>query len=274
MVNDSCKIIAFANQKGGVGKTTTIINFGAALAAVGKKVLMVDCDPQGNASTGVGLSSASRGANLYDVLVGRVAIGSAIERTEIGGLHIIPSVVELAAIEAELSAGVENKEFYLKSALSQCLGDYDYILLDCPPSLGMLTINALSAANSVIVPMQCEFFSLEGLAHLLDTIELVQVNINSALTIEGILLTMYDRRNGLTRDVENDVRRHLEDLVYDTVIPRNIKLSEAPSYGRPAIIHDRFCRGSKAYIAFVREFLNRQKIGLSNASHQQYAVAN
>lgn len=255
----STKIIAIANQKGGVGKTTTAINLATALAAIGKKVLMIDLDPQGNASTGVGLSeSTSRVGNIYDVLVKAEDPASCVKKTLIPNLFIIPAVIDLAAAEIEIYDIIE-KEFQLKRRLDSIKGDYQYIIIDCPPSLGMLTVNALAFAQSVIIPLQSEFFALEGLIHLINTIKLVKKAINPALVVDGIVLTMVDKRNKLTFQVEQDVRETFGELVYETVIPRNIKLSEAPSHGQPAIVYDSTCAGSHAYMMLAREILKKDK---------------
>lgn len=249
------RIIAIANQKGGVGKTTTAINLSTALAAIGKKTLLIDLDPQGNASTGVGFSeNSSRVGNIYDVLVKLDMPKTCVKQTLIPNLDLIPSVIDLAAAEIELYDIVE-KEFQLKRRLDSIKADYEYIIIDCPPSLGMLTINALAFAQSIIIPLQSEFFALEGLIHLINTIKLVKKAINPDLVVEGIVLTMVDKRNKLTFQVEQDVRQTFGDLVYETVIPRNIKLSEAPSHGKPAIIYDSSCSGSHAYMMLAKEII-------------------
>jgi len=252
------RIIAIANQKGGVGKTTTAINLATSLAAISKKVLVLDLDPQGNASTGLGVVQNKRFKNMYNVLAGEVDILDAILASEIPCLDIITSNVDLSAAEFEL-ADLEKREFVVKNLLSAITDRYDYIIIDCPPSLGMLTINALTAADSIIVPLQCEFFALEGLSHLLKTVSLVQKKLNPNLKIEGIVLTMYDKRNKLTEQVEEDVRSCLKDLVYKTIIPRNVKLSEAPSHGKPAVVYDIKCNGSLAYVLLAKELLQRER---------------
>lgn len=257
MVSNS-RIIAIVNQKGGVGKTTTTVNLATALAAIGKKILMLDLDPQGNASSGFGIAIANRKNNIYQVLCDSITIDKAIIKTNIPGLDVISSTVNLSGAEIELSHA-EGREFKLKNKLNQIASRYDYILIDCPPSLSLLTLNALVAANSVLIPMQCEFYALEGLSHLIQTIEKIKKHLNPSLKIDGIVLTMYDIRNKLTQLVEADVREYLSDKVYSTVIPRNVKISEAPSHGLPAIIYDFRCSGSVAYIKLAKELLKRDK---------------
>ncbi len=251
------KIFSIVNQKGGVGKTTTTVNLTTAFAAAKKKVLLIDLDPQGNSSTGFGISPSQRQKTIYEVLIGECSLKSAIIPTRIPNLNIITSTVDLSACEIEL-ASVDSREFILKKALKEVIHDYDFILIDCPPSLGMLTINALTASDSILIPMQCEFFSLEGLSHLLTSLDLVKENLNHHLKISGIILTMHDRRNKLTEQVEMDVRSFLKDKVYKNTIPRNVKLSEAPSHGLPAIIYDPKCPGSVAYIKLAKEILDRE----------------
>lgn len=251
------RIISVVNQKGGVGKTTTAVNLATAMAACGKQTLLIDLDPQGNASTGFGFEASDRTKNIYTVLSGQHTLGSATNTTRIPGLHIVTATVDLSAAEVEL-AGIEGREQLLSDVLAHEGKEYDYIFIDCPPSLGILTLNALVASTSVLVPLQCEFFALEGLSHLLSTIERVQENFNPSLAIQGIVLTMYDKRNKLTEQVESDVREHLKDIVYRTVIPRNVRMSEAPSHGKPAIIYDFRCPGSQAYIHLAREVLQTQ----------------
>jgi chromosome partitioning protein len=250
--------MAIANQKGGVGKTTTAINLGTALAAIDKQVIVIDLDPQGNASTGLGIPPADRHPNTYDVLSGEVPLGAASVETLVPGLHIVPAGVDLSGAEVEL-VGVERREFFLKTALDRPRTGFDYVLIDCPPALGLLTINALAAADAVLVPLQCEFFALEGVSHLLRTIERVRKTLNPRLRIQGIVLTMYDRRNRLSELVAGDVRAHFGETVYETVIPRNVRVSEAPSHGRPVLIYDTDCAGSRAYLALAGEILRREK---------------
>ena len=252
------QVIAVANQKGGVGKTTTAINLATAMAAVGCKVLVLDFDPQGNASTGLGVDRASRKITSYDVLIGRHDLLEAAIHTEIPGLDIVPSTVDLSRAELEL-VGLRRRTYRLKEALALpgVLDHYEYVLIDCPPSLSLLTLNALVAAGSVLVPLQCEFFALEGLSLLMRTIERVRANFNPDLEIRGVVLTMYDKRNNLSGQVADDVRGYLGDQVFKTVIPRNVRISEAPSHGKPALLYDFKCAGSQAYIKLASEFLRR-----------------
>jgi chromosome partitioning protein len=252
------RIISVVNQKGGVGKTTTAINMATALAAIGKQVLLIDLDPQGNASTGLGIESARRTYTSYDVLLGEVNLTQASIKTLIPRLSITPATIDLSGAEIEL-VGMERREFQLKEALRDMPNQWDYAIIDCPPSLGLLTINALTASDAVLIPLQCEFFALEGLSHLLKTVNLVKAGLNPALTIHGVVLTMYDRRNKLTEQIEQDVRAFLGADVYKTVIPRNVRMSEAPSHGKPALVYDLKCVGSQAYVNLARELIQREK---------------
>ena len=250
--------LAIANQKGGVGKTTTTINLSTGLAAVGRKVLIIDLDPQGNASTGLGVARADRAKSSYQVLLGEIGMAEAIQHTLVPGLDIVPSNVDLSGAELELVT-LERRTHRLRQALRQAEPvTYDHIVIDCPPSLGLLTLNALVAAQSVLVPLQCEFFALEGLSQLLNTIERVRGSFNPTLGIQGVVLTMFDKRNNLSEQVANDVRGFLGALVYDTVIPRNVRISEAPSHGKPALLYDYRCPGSHAYIQLASEMLRRE----------------
>ena len=251
------KIISITNQKGGVGKTTTAINLATSLAAIKKKILIIDADPQGNASTGIGITYEKREPSLYKLITSGYHDEKSIKKTIIPGLDIIPSSSDLAGSEIEL-VDVSNREFVLRSIIEK-IENYDFIIIDCPPALGLLTINAIVAAHSIIIPLQCEFFALEGLTSLLNTIELIKDNYNKKIFIEGILLTMVDKRNSLSSLVENDVRSHLGEKVYKTTIPRNIRISEAPSHGKPVLIYDTQCSGSLAYIQLAKEVILNQK---------------
>ncbi len=251
------RVLAIANQKGGVGKTTTAINLGTALAACKMRVLIIDLDPQGNATTGLGVAPDMRLRSIYPVLVDEESLAASTVPTAIPGMHIVPSSVDLTGAEIELVA-MDRREYRLREALDPILGDYDFVLIDCPPALGFLTLNALTAADSVLVPLQAEFYALEGLTHLLRTIERVRQSFNAELTIHGVVLTMFDRRNNLCDMVAADVRSHLGTVVYETVIPRNVRVSEAPSHGKPVLLYDHRCAGAKAYIHLAGEILRRE----------------
>jgi len=251
------RIIAIANQKGGVGKTTTAINLGTALAAVNKQVLVIDLDPQGNASTGLAISRAQRGIGSYQVVFGEATVAQAAVASQIPRLSVIPSTVHLSGAEIEL-VNAQRREFRLREAI-RGIADYDYVLIDCPPALGLLTLNALTAAHAVLVPLQCEFYALEGLSHLMTTIERVRRAFNPTLEIQGVVLTMFDQRNNLSDMVAEDVRSHLGGRVYDTVIPRNVRVSEAPSHGKPVLLYDIGCAGSRAYMHLAGEVLRREQ---------------
>ena len=253
------RIISISNQKGGVGKTTTTVNLATALAAVGKKVLVMDLDPQGNASTGFGIDRAERDNGTYEVLFGECEIDEAAAATRVPGLFVVPSSIHLSGAEIELVAA-KRRESRLKMALNKMQEHYDYVLFDCPPSLNLLTLNAFVASDGVLVPLQCEFFALEGLSHLMKTIERVKLSFNPHLDILGVVLTMFDKRNNLSRQVAENVREFLGDKVYDKVIPRNVRISEAPSFGLPAIVYDMHCPGSQAYIHLAREILRRTRM--------------
>jgi chromosome partitioning protein len=255
------RILVVANQKGGVGKTTTAINLGTALAAVGEATLVIDIDPQGNASTGLGIARSERRVTIYDVLMGEATLGDAVMPTRIPKLSIVPATVDLSGAELEL-IDIPHRNHRLKQALEEFAhsgGAYSYVLIDCPPSLTLLTINAMVAADAVVVPLQCEFFALEGLSQLLKTIDLVRANLNPELEIQGIVLTMADRRNKLSDQVADDVRRNMGAKVYRTMIPRNVRLSEAPSHGLPALVYDLKCPGSQAYIKLAGELIQRER---------------
>lgn len=253
------RIIAIANQKGGVGKTTTAINLGTALAAVGQQVLLIDFDPQGNASTGLGIDRAKRHVSSYNLLMDGLPVDQAVIKTTVPQLDVIPASLDLTGAELEL-VDSPRREFHLHDVLATMSVTYDYVLIDCPPALGLLTLNALVAADAVLVPMQVEFYALEGLSHLLGTIERVKHAFNSRLEIQGIVLTMYDKRNGLSELIAQDVRAHLGAKVYQTVIPRNVRVSEAPSHGKPVLLYDLRCTGSQAYLHLAGEVLRREGV--------------
>jgi len=251
------RILAVANQKGGVGKTTTTVNLATALAACGKRVLIVDMDPQGNASTGLGVAADKRGHSVYQVLLDGMTLEGAVTRTLVPGMDIVPSGVDLSGAELEL-IDVPKREYRLRDAIQQARGTYDFVVNDCPPALGLLTLNALVAADAVLVPLQAEFYALEGLSHLMRTIDRVKRGLNPNLTLQGVVLTMFDRRNNLCEMVAADVRGYLGDRVYKTMIPRNVRVSEAPSHGKPVLLYDLRCAGSQAYVRLAREILQRE----------------
>jgi chromosome partitioning protein len=256
------RILAIANQKGGVGKTTTAINLGTALAAIGERVLIVDLDPQGNASTGLGIDQKSRQHSTYDVLIGASPLRDAVLATAVPSLSIAPSTMDLSGFELEMGH-TRDRAFRLRGALAALNGgadaDFSYVLVDCPPSLNLLTVNAMAAAHAILVPLQCEFFALEGLSQLLKTVEQVKSTLNPELTIHGIVLTMFDARNNLSGQVVADVREFMGPKVYDTVIPRNVRVSEAPSYGKPVLVYDLKCVGSEAYLRLATEIIQRER---------------
>ena len=256
------RVLAVSNQKGGVGKTTTAINLGTALAAIGEKVLIVDMDPQGNASTGLGVPRETRRVTIYDVIVDGRSVDDSAVPTTVPGLDIVPADADMSGVEIELSQA-DRRSVRLRDALrgqgAEGQTRYDYVLIDCPPSLNLLTLNAMAAADAVLVPLQCEFFALEGLTQLMKTIEMVRQSLNPTLEIQGLVLTMYDRRSTLSGQVAADVRSHFGDKVYDAVIPRNVRVAEAPSFGKPALIYDLKCAGSQAYLRLAREVVAREK---------------
>jgi chromosome partitioning protein len=256
------RVVAIANQKGGVGKTTTSVNLAASLAAQGRRVLLVDMDPQGNACSGLGVYASADEKTLYHVLLGQAGLDAIVRPTEVGGLSLAPANTQLIGAEIELVSELA-RETRLKRALAKLVDRYDVVLLDCPPSLGLLTVNALTAADGVLVPLQCEYYALEGLSHLLKTIELIQGSLNERLVLDGILLTMFDARNNLSHQVLDEVRKHMPGQVCDTIIPRNVRLSEAPSHGKPGLLYDGASRGVQAYVALADELTRRW--GLSSA---------
>jgi chromosome partitioning protein len=258
------RVLTLANQKGGVGKTTTAINLGTALAAIGESVLIIDLDPQGNASTGLGIDRKARRLSTYDVLVGEATLLETIHETAVPRLHLAPSTMDLLGVELEI-ASERDRPYRLRNAIAALHEAategrrYTYVLVDCPPSLNLLTINAMSAANAIVVPLQCEFFALEGLSQLLKTVEQVRVTLNPALTIHGVVLTMFDARNNLSGQVVADVRQFMGEKVYETIIPRNVRVSEAPSYGKPVLLYDLKCIGSQAYLRLASEVIQRER---------------
>ncbi|MDQ0301866.1 ParA family protein [Ancylobacter polymorphus] len=263
------RVLALANQKGGVGKTTTAINLGTALAAIGETVLIIDLDPQGNASTGLGIERSRRRVSTYDVLTGEIELRDAVLETAVPRLHIAPSTLDLSGIELEL-ASQRDRAFRLRDAIRRLNGaadsdpertdpEYTYVLIDCPPSLNLITVNAMAASNAILVPLQCEFFALEGLSQLLKTVEQVRTTLNPGLSIHGIVLTMFDARNNLSTQVVDDVRQFMGEKVYETIIPRNVRVSEAPSYGKPVLLYDLKCVGSQAYLRLASEIIQRER---------------
>ncbi|VTZ52562.1 Chromosome partitioning protein ParA [Methylocella tundrae] len=261
-------MLVIANQKGGVGKTTTAINLGTALAAIGENVLIIDLDPQGNASTGLGIERRNRRLSTYDVMLGEESLRAVLQPTAVPRLTVAPSTLDLLGVELEIS-GRKDRAYYLKNAVQTLAEDqkrgpeaerFTYVLIDCPPSLNLLTMNAMTAAHSVVVPLQCEFFALEGLSQLLATVDQVRTTLNPALSIHGIVLTMFDSRNSLAAQVVADVRSFMGDKVYDTVIPRNVRVSEAPSHGKPVLLYDLKCTGSQAYLKLASEVIQRERL--------------
>lgn len=265
------RVLALANQKGGVGKTTTAINLGTALAAIGERVLVIDLDPQGNASTGLGIDRRDRNLSTYDVLCGDCSLEEAVKETAVPRLWVAPSTMDLLGLELEIASSAD-RAYRLRKAIERFAASalfaelkFTYVLVDCPPSLNLLTINALSASHSILVPLQCEFFALEGLSQLLSTVEQVRNALNNELTIHGIVLTMYDSRNNLSSQVVADVRETMGDAVYETIIPRNVRISEAPSYGKPALLYDLKCAGSQAYLRLASEIIQRERAAESGS---------
>jgi chromosome partitioning protein len=254
----SSRVITIANQKGGVGKTTTAINLATALAAIGENVLVMDVDPQGNASTGLGIDRDDRVVSSYDVILGSATVRDAAIPTAVPNLSVVASTLDLLGVEMEI-ASQKNRVYRLKEALESAEHGFSYVIIDCPPSLNLLTLNAMAASDSLLVPLQCEFFALEGLSQLLKTVEQVRSATNPDLSIQGIVLTMFDGRNNLAKQVEDDVREHMGEMVYKTVIPRNVRLSEAPSHGKPAILYDLACAGSQAYLNLASEVIQRER---------------
>ena len=257
MARRMTQIMAIVNQKGGVGKTTTAINLATAMAAAGKRILVIDLDPQGNASTGLGIGGKDRRLSSYDLLIREEPLERVVTASLVPGLDIVPSNIDLSGAEIEM-VNLPEREFLLRNAIAHVVDGYDYVLIDCPPALGFLTLNALTAAHTVLVPLQCEFYALEGLSHLMRTVERVKKSLNPPLELQGVVLTMDDKRNNLCGQVAEDVREFLGDKVYDTVIPRNVRVSEAPSHGKPVLLYDHKCAGSEAYIHLAGEMLRRE----------------
>ncbi|MCL4557224.1 MAG: AAA family ATPase [Deltaproteobacteria bacterium] len=264
------RVISIANQKGGVGKTTTAVNLSASLAVAERRVLLIDLDPQGNSTSGYNISKSSIAKNIYHAVIGRARMGDIIKQTELEYLRIAPANQELIGAEIELIK-VISRETRLKQALKEVMGDYDYIIIDCPPSLGLLTVNALTAADSIIIPLQCEYYAMEGLGQLLQTVDLVTENINHMLEIEGILLTMFDPRNNLSFQVKEEIDRHFASLRFKTVIPRSVRLSEAPSFGKPVLLYDITSKGAASYIEMAKELLLKHKEREIIANHGKKA---
>lgn len=260
-----CRVLAVVNQKGGVGKTTTAVNLATAMAAVGRRVLLVDADPQGNASTGFGIARADRGAGCYELMFDGLSVEDVVVPTPIPGLSIITSSADLAGAEIQL-VNTERREYRMADALARSAKDYDYIIIDCPPSLNLITLNALVAAHGLLVPLQVEFYALEGMSSLLQTVEAVRARFNPDLEIQGVILTMYDKRNSLSDAVASDVRAFFGEQVYETVIPRNVRISEAPSHGKPVLLYDLKCPGSRAYMMLASEVLRREAIRATEAA--------
>ena len=261
-----CRVIAIVNQKGGVGKTTTTVNLATAMAAIGRRVLVVDADPQGNASTGFGIPRAARGMGSYELMFDGMSVEDVVTQTQIPGLSIITSSADLAGAEIQLVTA-ERREYRMREALNRSAKNYDYILIDCPPSLNLITLNALVAADSLLVPLQVEFYALEGISSLLQTVEAIRGRFNPELEIQGVILTMYDKRNSLSDAVASDVRAFFGDQVYETVIPRNVRVSEAPSHGKPVLLYDLKCPGSRSYMLLASEFLRREAERVQAASN-------